>query len=198
LPTVTSSARRQSVGEMLRVPGAVQLDFAQGRESGVVVDLELWCWWLPTWKAVAEASLRGSPCRIVSVKISTQGVNRSTTYPRHLHGLADETYSSLKRMEVCGGCGWQMRHARGGWLHARCEGKNRKSAGPGQYALPCIKELLNNIPKQLCSHAMKLVVLFGRCAQCVVAWCEKCCCGGGGGSPLWLASDGRLSCAAKS
>jgi hypothetical protein len=147
----------------------------------------------------AEASLRGSPCRIVSIKISTQGVNRPTTYPKYLHVLADETYSSLNRMEVCGGCGWQMRHARGGWLHARCEGKNRRSARPGQYALPCTNELLNNIPKQLCSHAMKLVVLFGRCALCVVAWCEKCCCcGGGGGSPLWLASDGRLSCAAKS
>jgi hypothetical protein len=166
LPTVTSSARRQSVGEMLRVPGAVQLDFAQGRESGVVVDLELWCWWLPTWKAVAEASLRGSPCRIVSVKISTQGVNRSTTYPRHLHGLADEMYSSLKRMEVCCGCGWQMRHARGGWLHARCEGKNRKSAGPGQYALQRAIEQHTKAALQPCDEA------------CCVVWSLRAVCGG--------------------
>ena len=42
---------------------------------------------------------------------------------------------------------------------------------------------------------MKLVVLFGRRGQCVVAWCRESLVGGGG-SPLWLASDGRLSCAA--
>jgi hypothetical protein len=104
----------------------------------------------------------------VSVKISRQGVDRSTTYPKHLHGLADEVYSSLKRMEVCG---WQMRHARGGWPHARCEGESGKSARPGQYALLCSNKSTKYIPKQLCSHAMKLVVLFSRRARCVVVWC---------------------------
>ena len=42
---------------------------------------------------------------------------------------------------------------------------------------------------------MKLVVLFCRRVQRVFVWCRESLVGGGG-SPLWLASDGRLSCAA--
>lgn len=150
---------------------------------------------------VADLENRSQPPRkSLSHRVSKgfkQRVNRPTTYSKHLHGLADEMCSSLMRMEVCCGCGWQMRHARGGWPHARCEGNFCKSARPGQYALLCSNKSTIYIPKQLCSHSMKLVVLVGRSARCVVVWCGGCFCGGGG-SPLWLASDGRLSCAAKS
>lgn len=95
------------------------------------------------------------------------------------------------------GLGGRCDMREGGWPHARCEGKTGESAQPGQYALLCNDKLLKNVPKRICSHVMKLVVLFGRCVQFVVAWCRESL-GGGGGSPLWLANDGRLSCAATS
>jgi hypothetical protein len=112
-----------------------------------------------------------------------QGVNRPTTYLKPHHDLAGEMLSDPKRMEVRCGCGWQMRHARGGeggWPHARCEGKAGESARSGQYALLCNDKLLKDIPKRICSHAMKLVVLFSRRVQCVVAWCRESLGGGGG------------------
>jgi len=58
----------------------------------------------------------------------------------------------------------------------------------------CTIVFMENIPKQLCRYAMKLVVLFARRARWLVVWCGKCL-GGGGGSPLWRLAGWQVTAA---
>jgi hypothetical protein len=59
--------------------------------------------------------------------------------------------------------------AQAGWLHARCEATPTFPASPCQYTPPPAINLVTDIPKQLSSLIVKLVVFSSRWVCCVVA-----------------------------
>jgi hypothetical protein len=65
--------------------------------------------------------------------------------------------------------GGECESAQAGWPQARCEATPAVSASPCQCTPPSAIDLLTDIPKQLYSLMMQLVVLSSRWAGCVVA-----------------------------